>query len=947
MVRTKWNILLTALLVISLILQAGTGNAAAVISPLPFQVGGPVVAGDGNSFAVRSDGTLWAWGANDYGQLGVGSTDPVLVPTQVPGLRGVTSIVPARYNTYVLLADGSVWGMGAEIKKGAGREYALTPVPVLQDGSVKKITSGEFRELTVLKTDGTVWSWQPWNDIWKQASLADVKDIAGQMALGADGSVYTWGSNDRGQLGNGVTDGKSCDISQPARVALNQKAVAIAAGLRFDMALAEDGTVWTWGDNFYGQLGDGVNGLNKSYDLMMKKSEVPFQVPNIPKMAAIGAGFDTGYALTSDGAIWIWGTVSGLAALPPKVLQPFSEGKYLSAGFASLLGVKKDGTLWGWGRNVEGQVGNGTQVLVDKPTAVMLPEAAAESAPANFADLNGHWARSDIEAFVEKGWISGYPDGTIRPDSPMTRAEYLKLVAVATGGNAGAAAGMYTTGAADGGSWYRPYVTAALQQGILRPEEAPGGSYDGDQPITRQELAVFSVRSISVSVPGGDWVNEAANLFPDLQGLGDPYKSEAAAASRIGIVEGDSDGLALARTATRAESVIMLRRAMALRGLSLDVSTNNLARYGLDQHGTFPIVAQKDGFAATLDRVFVYPIDSVEAQSLVTTYQLELTHGVKPRYLVIADVDVDNENDTAVPPPGIANEPFEFGVYKAGNQSDTKLQPMYGKAGGYVNFLSVAPGEKKTVRRIYGTTESSLPYLTFSAGARGGHYTTVAVATRPYQMGDALLRADKPLVTDAASGTLRPLDSTWYPRINEDVFGAAMTMSHNLADVPLLNEGLADIRYDAQAGVVRLSGYCGREQAAAGKANYTVVFHERAPTGSDPTGKVELEVNAYYCAATGYSNERLQDSLAVLFGSDAGKQLMDLIQANSMAVYNKDRDLTTQADFGSLHVQVSMENRKAEPVAAAVSTSDASGGSGADTTGKTYDVLRYTFTTSP
>ena len=182
------------------------------------------LAGGGyHSLAVKNDGTVWAWGRNDFGQLGHGPTEDSRHPAPVNGLSGVVAVAAGLWHSLALKADGTLWGWGRGDSGQLGDVAAATiqrPSPIAGLSNVVALAAG----------------------------------VSHSLALKSDGAVWTWGGNDFGQLGDGTTNNRSI----PAPVEGLSNAVAMAAGNRFSLALTGDGAVWAWGDNNSGQLGDGV-----------------------------------------------------------------------------------------------------------------------------------------------------------------------------------------------------------------------------------------------------------------------------------------------------------------------------------------------------------------------------------------------------------------------------------------------------------------------------------------------------------------------------------------------------------------------------------------------------------------------------------------------------------------------------------------------------------------
>lgn len=243
-----------------------------------------------HTLALKSDGTVWAWGNNDYGQLGNGSVTSsyggVAYAAQVTGLSNVVAIAAGHWHSVAVKSDGSVWTWGLNNTSwdanrngqlGDGTTTTrLTPVRVLGVGGVGylsgvvKAAAGASFTLA-LKSDGTVFGWgtnlegelgngnKTTSLTPVQSGVSNITDLAAgywlSLALKSDGTVWAWGQNDMGQLGNGTTQALT-GISTPAAVSGLSSVTAIHAGVSFGLALKSDGTVWAWGENASGQLGN-------------------------------------------------------------------------------------------------------------------------------------------------------------------------------------------------------------------------------------------------------------------------------------------------------------------------------------------------------------------------------------------------------------------------------------------------------------------------------------------------------------------------------------------------------------------------------------------------------------------------------------------------------------------------------------------------------------------
>lgn len=311
--------------------QLGNGTTA--------EIGGHVVVsgltnvidlagGVSHSLAARSDGTAWTWGANARGQLGDGSTTDRLTPIEVPGLTNIVAVAAGQQFSLALKGDGTAWAWGSNEFGQLGDGTTVnrhTPVQVAGLSGITQIAAGEYHG-QALRNDGTVWSWG-WN---LSGELGDGTNT--QRAL----PVQTLGLSDVTRIGEGY-------------------------GSRFSIALKSDGTVWTWGANPDGQLGDGTTTTRNT----------PSQVGGLTGVTKVARCLACSFAIKSDGTVWSWGRNTGgnlgrgvdlgNAARVPGQVADLTDVADVSGGDGHGVAVKKDGTVWAWGHNTEwGQVGDGT-----------------------------------------------------------------------------------------------------------------------------------------------------------------------------------------------------------------------------------------------------------------------------------------------------------------------------------------------------------------------------------------------------------------------------------------------------------------------------------------------------------------------------------------------------------------------------------------------------------
>jgi alpha-tubulin suppressor-like RCC1 family protein len=312
-----------------------------------------VVAGSSHALALRRDGSLWAWGNNYSGQLGRGTESPTGLPQPVPGLEGVIAAAADNVHNLALRRDGSVytWGRNPLGAMGTGSDRQLTLGRVdLKD--VRTAASNSYHSVAI-RQDGSVWRWGEENGGMFGRSVTPVRveglSNAVAAAVGAfhsvvllqDGTVWAWGDNYQGQLGTGTFDEGQLT---PTQVQGLSDVVAVAAGDSHSLALKRDGTVWAWGGNYFGQLG------NVSLD----NSPVPVQVQGLQGVSSIAAGLDFSAAITSDGTVWQWGStvfVWWSGDLMPRPAAPapgLSNAVKVSVIRSGLVALRADGTARQW-----------------------------------------------------------------------------------------------------------------------------------------------------------------------------------------------------------------------------------------------------------------------------------------------------------------------------------------------------------------------------------------------------------------------------------------------------------------------------------------------------------------------------------------------------------------------------------------------------------------------
>jgi len=281
--------------------------------------------------ARQADGSLWAWGDNTLGELGIGTTKASHIPVQVGTDKDWSTFAVARNQTVALKQNGSLWSWGGNSSGELGlgtTKSALAPTRVGLDNDWRAVFAG----------------------------------VRFSMARKKDGSLWAWGFNGLGALGDGTTANRLT----PIQVGSQTNWLGVFPGNDFVLAVQKDGSLWGWGENNSSQLGDG--------SVIQLDSSVPNQKNNPIRIGRdfdwleLAGGFSHSLGLRQDGTLWAWGGYGGQLGLNvsrsliPMAVQVGTKSDWVavSAGEAHSVGMDAAGRVWTWGSNDHGQLGIGT-----------------------------------------------------------------------------------------------------------------------------------------------------------------------------------------------------------------------------------------------------------------------------------------------------------------------------------------------------------------------------------------------------------------------------------------------------------------------------------------------------------------------------------------------------------------------------------------------------------
>lgn len=411
-----------------------------------------VSAGANFSAGIKTDGTLWIWG--NLNIPGTGVVVNSLVPVQVGTGTNWKTLSVGGLHLMAIQNNGTLWGIGYNNAGQLGNGTNTHSNVLLQIGNVTNwvsITTGEAYTMG-LQANGTLWSWgmnsggqlgdgtsmsrnapgQIGTDTDWQSVSATYRFIG--IAIKTNGSLWVWGSNVNAP-GLGLGLGTFTNVL-PTRVGIDVDWKSVSGGNEYNLALKTNGTLWAWGLNTVGELGDGTT-INKS---------VPTQIGTATDWQSISAGRGAHHSLglKTSGTLWSWGNNQNgqlgigttVNSSVPVQVGVAANWKSVSAGYWHSLAIRNDGSLWGFGFNASGQIGDGT--VTDQSSPVTVVGVTGITVTANATSLSlcaGSSVTLSGAGASTYTWTGGVSDGI--PFVPVSSGVY-----TVTGSDAG---GCYNT----------------------------------------------------------------------------------------------------------------------------------------------------------------------------------------------------------------------------------------------------------------------------------------------------------------------------------------------------------------------------------------------------------------------------------------------------------------------------------------------------------------------
>lgn len=339
--------------------------------------------------AVKMDGTLWGWGNNQYGQLGNGTVNQAnFTPVQIGNEADWSSVAVSDRNTFGIKTDGTLWAWGNNLAGQMGiPNLSETTVPVQVGTDTDWLTvSAATTHTLAIKSNGTLWAWgnnsygqlgngtnipqsypvQISSSNWLSVSAGNSRS----HAIKADGTLWAWGYNFSGALGDGTS---VFSRNSPVQIGIGLWQSVDNRSNDHVLGIKADGTLWAWGKSSYGALGNGSN----------EGSNLPIQIGN-DTWRQVSVGVEHSLAIKLDGTLWSWGKgnfgelgtgTTNITNNVPLQVGTANDWSDVKGAFGHSMAFKNDGSFWVWGGNYSGQLGVSAPDRQTTPLLLACPAA--------------------------------------------------------------------------------------------------------------------------------------------------------------------------------------------------------------------------------------------------------------------------------------------------------------------------------------------------------------------------------------------------------------------------------------------------------------------------------------------------------------------------------------------------------------------------------------------
>ncbi|HOZ76217.1 MAG TPA: hypothetical protein PLS51_11400 [Flavobacterium sp.] len=386
--------LILSLWFVLLLAGCSSDDAPTAVTPvlLPPMTWKTVSAGEEHTAAIRSDGSLWTWGSNEWGQLGNGNYLDSGLPQRIGTDTNWKAISCGRNHVIALKTNGTIWAWGANDYKQLGTGVVANSVnhPVqIGSGSDWTMIASKNNHTVAVKSNGTTWNWGNYNynpgydngnplpmiptptqfasGNWQAITASD----ASNLLLKSDGTLWGNGRNSLFELAHVVDDRYHILYETPIQIGTENNWKTVNAGHYHVIATKTDGTLWSWGWVALGLGSSTIYGI-------------PKQIGTANNWLYAANGIAHSMAIRTDGTIWSWGgnsfgqlangAMTSASTETPQQIGTDADWVAIYAGHQSSFAKKSDSSLWAWGKNAAGQLGNGDTVSSAVPILIACPQ---------------------------------------------------------------------------------------------------------------------------------------------------------------------------------------------------------------------------------------------------------------------------------------------------------------------------------------------------------------------------------------------------------------------------------------------------------------------------------------------------------------------------------------------------------------------------------------------